>query len=257
MWIRSIVPPPDFSIPVCSTTGVFSREQDLSQRGRSPQGRGGRRPADRRRRLRPLRHSRGPDRRPARFGREEPDGDLQQRRRGRLRSGQAAANAPDQEDDLVLCGREQGVRAPVPGRRTRAGIHAPGHAGREAARRRCRHPGFLHQDRRRHHRGRGQGAARVQRRDLRDGTRAVPRGGAGQGRRGRPLGQPALQPDGAQLQPGRGHGRQGLHRRGRAHRRHRRDRPDDVHLPGIYVHRIVHNPTPEKRIEKRTTRDRK
>jgi 3-oxoacid CoA-transferase subunit A len=30
-----------------------------------------------------------------------------------------------------------------------------------------------------------------------------------------------------------------------------------VHLPGIYVHRIVVNPTPEKRIEKRTTRDRK
>ncbi|HEX5374361.1 MAG TPA: CoA transferase subunit A [Aquabacterium sp.] len=28
--------------------------------------------------------------------------------------------------------------------------------------------------------------------------------------------------------------------------------PDAVHLPGIYVHRIVHNPTPEKRIEKRT-----
>jgi 3-oxoacid CoA-transferase subunit A len=28
--------------------------------------------------------------------------------------------------------------------------------------------------------------------------------------------------------------------------------PDDIHLPGIYVHRIVHNPTPEKRIEKRT-----
>jgi 3-oxoacid CoA-transferase subunit A len=33
--------------------------------------------------------------------------------------------------------------------------------------------------------------------------------------------------------------------------------PDDVHLPGIYVHRIVLNPTPEKRIEKRTTRDHK
>ena len=28
--------------------------------------------------------------------------------------------------------------------------------------------------------------------------------------------------------------------------------PDEVHLPGIYVHRIVHNPHPEKRIEKRT-----
>jgi 3-oxoacid CoA-transferase subunit A len=25
-----------------------------------------------------------------------------------------------------------------------------------------------------------------------------------------------------------------------------------VHLPGIYVHRIVCNPNPEKRIEKRT-----
>ena len=28
--------------------------------------------------------------------------------------------------------------------------------------------------------------------------------------------------------------------------------PDDVHLPGIYVHRIVVNAQPEKRIEKRT-----
>jgi len=28
--------------------------------------------------------------------------------------------------------------------------------------------------------------------------------------------------------------------------------PDDIHLPGIYVHRIVCNPHPEKRIEKRT-----
>jgi 3-oxoacid CoA-transferase subunit A len=30
--------------------------------------------------------------------------------------------------------------------------------------------------------------------------------------------------------------------------------PDAVHLPGIFVHRIVHNPTPEKRIEQRTVR---
>lgn len=30
--------------------------------------------------------------------------------------------------------------------------------------------------------------------------------------------------------------------------------PDSVHLPGIYVHRIVVNAHPEKRIEKRTTR---
>ena len=30
--------------------------------------------------------------------------------------------------------------------------------------------------------------------------------------------------------------------------------PDQVHLPGIYVHRIVHNAHPEKRIEQRTIR---
>lgn len=30
--------------------------------------------------------------------------------------------------------------------------------------------------------------------------------------------------------------------------------PDHVHLPGIFVDRIVHNPTPEKRIEQRTVR---
>ena len=30
--------------------------------------------------------------------------------------------------------------------------------------------------------------------------------------------------------------------------------PDDIHLPGIYVHRIVLNAKPEKRIEKRTVR---
>ena len=30
--------------------------------------------------------------------------------------------------------------------------------------------------------------------------------------------------------------------------------PDQVHTPSIFVHRIVHNPTPEKRIEQRTVR---
>jgi len=32
--------------------------------------------------------------------------------------------------------------------------------------------------------------------------------------------------------------------------------PDAIHLPGIFVHRLVHNPNPEKRIEQRTTRPR-
>jgi 3-oxoacid CoA-transferase subunit A len=30
--------------------------------------------------------------------------------------------------------------------------------------------------------------------------------------------------------------------------------PNEVHTPSIFVHRIVHNPTPEKRIEQRTVR---
>jgi 3-oxoacid CoA-transferase subunit A len=31
--------------------------------------------------------------------------------------------------------------------------------------------------------------------------------------------------------------------------------PDEIHTPGIFVHRLVHNPNPEKRIEKRTIRE--
>ena len=30
--------------------------------------------------------------------------------------------------------------------------------------------------------------------------------------------------------------------------------PDQIHTPGIYVDRIVHNPAPSKRIEQRTVR---
>ena len=31
--------------------------------------------------------------------------------------------------------------------------------------------------------------------------------------------------------------------------------PDEIHTPGIFVHRLVHNPHPQKRIEKRTIRE--
>jgi 3-oxoacid CoA-transferase subunit A len=31
--------------------------------------------------------------------------------------------------------------------------------------------------------------------------------------------------------------------------------PDEIHTPGIFVHRLVHNPNPEKRIEKMTARE--
>ncbi len=29
-------------------------------------------------------------------------------------------------------------------------------------------------------------------------------------------------------------------------------KPDEIHTPGIFIHRLVHNPHPEKRIERRT-----
>jgi 3-oxoacid CoA-transferase subunit A len=32
--------------------------------------------------------------------------------------------------------------------------------------------------------------------------------------------------------------------------------PDQIHLPGIYAHRLVLNAKPEKRIEKRTIREK-
>jgi 3-oxoacid CoA-transferase subunit A len=31
--------------------------------------------------------------------------------------------------------------------------------------------------------------------------------------------------------------------------------PDEIHTPGIFVHRLVHNPHPQKRIERRTIRE--
>jgi 3-oxoacid CoA-transferase subunit A len=31
--------------------------------------------------------------------------------------------------------------------------------------------------------------------------------------------------------------------------------PDEIHTPGIFVHRLVHNPMPEKKIEKKTVRE--
>ena len=68
------------------------------------------------------------------------------------------ARPPDRADDLVLRRGEQGVRPAVPLRRARGRAHAAGHAGRAAARRRRRHPGVLHRDRRGHPGRRGRAA---------------------------------------------------------------------------------------------------
>ena len=59
-------------------------------------------------------------------------------------------------------------------------------------RRRRRHPGLLHQDRRRHAGRRGQGDQDVRRRGIRDGARPGRRHRAGQGVEGRQVRQPRL-----------------------------------------------------------------
>ena len=77
-------------------------EQGLSRRRRGAERHRQGRPDDRRRRLRPVRHSRGADRGAARFAAcKDLTVHLQQRRRRRLRPRHAARDAPDQEDDLV------------------------------------------------------------------------------------------------------------------------------------------------------------
>jgi 3-oxoacid CoA-transferase subunit A len=75
--------------------------------------------------------------------------------------------------------------------------------------------------------------------------RAGGRRGAGQGLEGRQGRQPGVPQDRAQLQPECGHGRQDLHRRSREIVETGSIDPDQVHLPSIYVHRIVLNATPE------------
>ena len=74
-----------------------------------------------------------------------------------------------------------------------------------------------------------------------------------QGLEGRPLGQPGLPQDRAQLQPARRHRRQDLRRRGRGDRAAGIAGPRRIHLPGIYVHRLIAGEH-EKRIEQRTAR---
>ncbi len=141
------------------------------------------------RRIRRLRHPGESDRRAARIGSARPDGGIQQRRARRRGLGLAAAGAANPQNDFFLCGREQGIRAAVPGGRSGDRIQSAGHAGRADSRGRRRDLWIFHQDRRRHAGGRRQGDAHRRRRDLRaregPGRRCVP----GQGVEGRYRGQ--------------------------------------------------------------------
>jgi 3-oxoacid CoA-transferase subunit A len=56
--------------------------------------------------------------------------------------GSASAHQAGRQDDLLLCRREQGVRAPIPFWRARGRVLPTGHSRRAVARRGCRLPGF-------------------------------------------------------------------------------------------------------------------
>ncbi len=162
--------------------------------------------------------------------------------------GPAAGQPPDQQDDLQLRRRERRVRAPVPRRRARGRVLPAGHAGRTHARRRRRHPGLLHSHRRRHAVAEGKEHARVRRAHLSArARRSAPT--SRWSRLGRPIsdGNLVYRKTARNFNPdGRTCGRI-TDRRGRAHRRPPGELdPDQIHTPGIYVHRIVHNRTPEQ-----------
>ena len=189
--------------------------------------------------------------------RQGPDRGLQQLRRRRLGPRQAARPRQIKKMIQLLRRREQGVRAPVPGRRGRGRVQPARHAGRAHPRRRRRHPGLLHQDRRRHAGGRGQGD-----RDFDGETYVMERGHRRrsrdrQGLEGRPRGQSRLSQDRAQLQPDGGDRRQGLRGRGRAAGASPGDStPTMSTRPASIVDRIIQGRNYEKRIEQRTVRKR-
>ena len=74
--------------------------------------------------------------------------------------------------------------------------------------------------------------------------------GAGESMEGRYARQPHLPPHGAKLQSERGHLRKNHRRRSGNIVQPGELDPDEIHTPGIFVHRLVHNPNPVKRIEK-------
>ena len=104
---------------------------------------------------------------------------------------------------------------------------------------------------------RGQGGARVRRREYVMERGLIADFAIVKAWKGDTEGNLDLSQDGAQLQSDDGHRRAGDHRRGRADGRAGRARSRTASTrPASYVKRIVHVPNAEKRIEQRTTRKR-
>ena len=91
-----------------------------------------RRRLTRRRRVWPVWQPDGPDRGDPRAGHDGPVDRLEQLRGGRLGARNLACRAPHSQDDVLLRGREQGLRAAVSWRGSRGGAHPAGHASRRS-----------------------------------------------------------------------------------------------------------------------------
>ncbi len=198
--------------------------RDTGSEGARRAGRGSRRSAprrhdDRRRRLRPVWHSREPDTAGCRQRHTRPDDHRQQRRRGRLWDGSPAPGTAGAPDRCFVCRREQGIRAPGARRRHRARAGAAGHAGGAATGGGRGHTGVLHPNRGRHDPWRRQRDANVRRQRVcpPDGHPGRPLAGESLDRRrrrkpGLPAHRPQLQPRHRDLW--RDHGRGGRAPRG-------------------------------------------
>ncbi len=154
---------------------------------------------------------------------------------------------PDPQDDLLLRRREQGIRAPVPLRRSPDRIQSAGHAGRAHSRRRRRHLRLLHPHRRRHPVAEGKETRVV------DGDTFVLETGLTadlalvQGLEGRHRRQLVLSQDRPQFQSDDGHGRRrSPWRRSNSWCEVGTIEPDQVHTPGIFVQRIIQAATTKR-----------
>ena len=163
-------------------------------------------------RLRQRRHALGADRCAHRAGRARAHHRQQQRRQRRHRPRRADRGEARAQDPVLVPapGRLVALRQGVPRGRARARAGAAGHARRAHPRRGRRHRRILHADRVRHQARRRQGDAAHRRARLRARVPDPRRLRADQGRPRRPLGQPHLPHERAQLRPDHGGGGENL-----------------------------------------------
>ena len=157
----------------------------------------------------------------------------------------------------LLCRREQGVRAAISGRRARGRILPAGHACRALPRRRRGHSRLLHQDRRRHAGRRGQGSEESSTaRNISSSAASAPTWRSSRaGRPTRAATSSSARPRATSTSRWRPRARICVAEVEEVVPVGALD-PDCIHLPGIYVKRMIVGAPYDKKIEFRTVRER-